>query len=80
MCRRCGAPPVLTSPSTTENAPGNVASELAKAITELEASPDKYRAMDSPNGWGTYDHLVPALHRLLVQYRAHPLASVYVWS
>lgn len=52
--------------------------ELEAAIQELAAHPDKYRAMDAPNGWGTCDDLVPALRKLLAGYRAHPLATVAV--
>lgn len=51
---------------------------LQAAITELEANPEKYRAMDSPNGWGVYDRLVPALTRLLENFQAHPRATVEV--
>lgn len=58
---------------------GDVSGELEAAITELEANPVKYKAMDSPNKWGTYDDLVPALKRLLAAYREHPLATVQVW-
>lgn len=57
---------------------GDVAQELALAIVELQEHPAKYRAMDSPNGWGTYDNLVPALIRLLDTYTLHPRATVVV--
>jgi hypothetical protein len=29
-----------------------------RGVAELIANPDKYRAMNPPNGWGTYEHLV----------------------
>lgn len=57
---------------------GDVADELDAAIQEMEANPAKYRAMDSPNGWGTYEHLMPRLKVLLEAYRSHPLATVEV--
>lgn len=57
---------------------GDLIDELGEAIGELKAQPDRYRAMDSPNGWGTYEHLLPRLEVLLAQYRAHPLATVVV--
>ncbi len=34
---------------------------LDAAIRELEAHPALYRAMDPPNGWGSYDRLLPVL-------------------
>lgn len=57
---------------------GDVAPELEAAIKELEANPVKYSAMNSPNGWGRYEHLVPRLKGLLAGYRANPLATVVV--
>lgn len=51
---------------------------LVAAIAEMEALPGKFRAMDSPNGWGTYDHLLPRLRVLADQFRAHPKATVRV--
>lgn len=37
---------------------------LRAAIAELEANPAKYKEMDPPNGWGSYDTLIPALAQL----------------
>lgn len=51
---------------------------LEAAIAEMRANPDKYRAMDSPNGWGTYDHLMPRLDYLLACMKTHPKTTVYV--
>lgn len=58
---------------------GDCALILAGAIAELEGDPAKYRAMDSPNGWGTYDHLLPALRKLLAGFQQHPSTTVVVW-
>lgn len=30
----------------------------AEILTELEANPEKYIAMNPPNGWGSYDTLI----------------------
>lgn len=38
---------------------------LTRIITALEADPDRYRAMDPPNGWGSYDSLLPVLRDML---------------
>jgi hypothetical protein len=51
---------------------------LRSAIAVLEADPDRFSAMDSPNGWGTYRQLVPALRRLLGLFEAHPKTTVAV--
>lgn len=34
---------------------------LDRIITGLEADPDRFRAMDPPNGWGSYDTLLDVL-------------------
>lgn len=52
---------------------------LDAAIKDLQANPDKYRVMDPPNGWGSYDDLVPRLEVLAQQFRYHPKATVRVW-
>lgn len=57
----------------------DVIPELEAAIATLEADPERFKAMDSPNRWGTYESLVPALKRLLEGYREHPAATVAVW-
>lgn len=37
---------------------------LALIITALEADPDRYRAMDPKNKWGSYDSLLPVLRQM----------------
>lgn len=40
---------------------------LAAIITRLEADPDRFRAMNPPNGWGCYDGpngVLPVLRRM----------------
>lgn len=37
---------------------------LAAIIGGLEADPDRYRAMNPPNGWGDYDQLVGILREM----------------
>ena len=51
---------------------------LGDAIEVMRGDPEKYRKFDAPNGWGTYDTLVPALERLLLTMRRHPKAIVVV--
>ncbi|MFG3709500.1 hypothetical protein [Micromonospora sp. NPDC047730] len=51
---------------------------LTAAIKRMEDDPATYRAMDPPNGWGSYDSLLPALRRLADGFRSHPKATVRV--
>lgn len=58
---------------------GDCADILAAAVERMAADPETYREMDSPNGWGTYDQLLPALRELLEAMRTHPNTAVGVW-
>lgn len=49
---------------------------LEAGIAELKAKPAKYKKLDSPNGWGTYENFVPILVQLLIKCREMPSASV----
>lgn len=58
---------------------GECVPTLRAAIEVMRADPARFQAMDSPNGWGTYDTLVPALVRLRAMREAHPKATVVIW-
>lgn len=53
-----------------------LADELDSAIRNLEADPKRYRAMDPPNGWGSYDSLLPVLRKVRDQCRTYPSTTV----
>ena len=55
-----------------------VAPILAAAVAVMESDPAKFRAFDSPNGWGTYDQIMPYLREFLAAVDAHPTAMVDV--
>lgn len=57
---------------------GDCANILADAITTMERDPDRFRAMNALNGWGTFDNLLPALRELLAALRRYPTAIVKV--
>lgn len=57
---------------------GGCAEGLEAALVNLRADPDRFRAMDPPNGWGSYDKLVPHLEELLSRWVAAPRAIVRV--
>jgi hypothetical protein len=52
---------------------------LEAAIKTLQTDREQFIAMNPPNGWGSYDTLVPALEKLAQQFRYHPKATVRVW-
>jgi hypothetical protein len=52
--------------------------DLEAAIKKLEADPAKYRAMNPPNGFGSYDALVEVLKRLLENCKDRPNFIIHV--
>jgi hypothetical protein len=55
---------------------GELGKRLDEVISNLEADPRKYRAMDPPNGWGSYDSLLPVLRELRDQCLLYPSTTV----
>ncbi|MCE6988150.1 hypothetical protein [Dyadobacter sp. CY323] len=51
---------------------------VSKGLAELAADPDKYKNLDNPNGWGTYDNFVAFLEELFTQCVLHPEARVEI--
>lgn len=51
---------------------------LDSVLSELKAYPDKYIAMNPPNGWGNYPGLVEAFDKLAVRLAEVPDARVTV--
>lgn len=52
---------------------------LTKAIELMKAEPDRFKRLDAPNRWGTYDDFVPWLERYLNACIEYPNADVSVW-
>lgn len=57
---------------------GEVYPLLVDAVAEMLANPGTYRAMNPPNGWGSYETCVEFLRQLAVDFGAHPNATVSV--
>ena len=57
---------------------GDCLLDLEAAIRALCADPARFKEMDPPNGWGSYDTLLPALVELADAFRRHPKATVEV--
>ena len=51
---------------------------LRDGLTKLRGDPGRYKAFDSPHGWGLYDNFVPWVERYLEACISHPDASVRV--
>lgn len=52
---------------------------LTVGLAKLRAEPDKFKALNPPNGWGDYDGLVGFVAGYLAACQAHPAATVRVW-
>jgi len=51
---------------------------LEAALIAMRSEPDAYRAMNPPNGWGSYDGAIAWLDRLVSECRVNPRCTV--WS
>jgi hypothetical protein len=51
---------------------------LAQAIGLMIEQPERFRALEPDNGWGSYDSLVPALQELLQAMARHHKTTVRV--
>lgn len=49
---------------------------LEEGIKELEASPDKYKAYNPPNGWGSYENFVSFCKSVLQKCWEYPDAVI----
>ncbi len=64
------------------NSEGKVASKLVepleKGIKIMRKNPNRFNAMNHPNGWGTYEAALPFLTDFKNACQTHPKAKVYV--
>ena len=51
---------------------------LDRGIELLKQDPDKYRAMNPENGWGSYDEMLKWLHQIQIAVDEYPEATVSV--
>lgn len=51
---------------------------LTEAIGLMESDPERFRAFDAKNDWGTYDDFLPWLRRLLIACLDNPEATIEV--
>ena len=50
---------------------------LEEGLKNLKTNPEKFKAFDSPNGWGTYDDFVPFVEKYLEACKENPYAEVH---
>ena len=65
---------VLDLPRTA----GDCIEPLERAVHDMIVSPDIYREMNPPNGWGDYNGALTFLQRLLQACRVYPNATVEI--
>jgi hypothetical protein len=51
---------------------------MEKGLRELKSHPEKYKAYDSPNGWGLYENFVPFVEKYLKACKKYPDLLVQV--
>ena len=57
---------------------GQLISPLTKAVLAMKKDPDRFKAHNSPNGWGMYRNFLPWLENLLGACHNHPDAEIEV--
>lgn len=64
------------------NSEGKKASEivetLRKAVVDMQVFPEKYKNLNSPNGWGTYENALPFLRKILRACEEHPDGEIHI--
>lgn len=52
--------------------------KLQQALDNLRNDPCNYQQLNPPNGWGTYEHCIEYLERILAACARDPFATVTV--
>ncbi len=55
-----------------------VGANVASALERMRTDPPRFKAFDAPNGWGTYDQLLPQLEAFVRACAEYPNAIVDV--
>uniref|UniRef100_A0A6M3KBJ5 Uncharacterized protein n=1 Tax=viral metagenome TaxID=1070528 RepID=A0A6M3KBJ5_9ZZZZ len=51
---------------------------LEKGLADLKARPEHFETLNSPNGWGMYEHFVPFVEKYLEACKENPNATIEV--
>jgi hypothetical protein len=57
---------------------GDVLPALEAAAASMETSPEVYKRMDTPSGWGTYIDALDFLKEVRDACERHPLAVIHI--
>ena len=58
----------------------DVLPRLKAGLADMRADPEKYAALNPPNGWGTYPQAIVWLAELVAAFEAHPDGIIEVWA
>ena len=58
---------------------GDIIQLLNDGIRTLKSDPERFKKMNPPNGWGTYDILLRTATDYFAACSAHPDALIKVW-
>jgi len=51
---------------------------LTKGLAVLTSDPERFKAFNSPNGWGMYEHFVPFVAKYLEACVSNPDATINI--
>jgi len=57
---------------------GQLIEPLKEGIEKLKADPNKFKAFNAPNGWGSYENFVPWCEKYLTACQEYPKAKIEV--
>lgn len=57
---------------------GKIINVLEAGVTDMKENPDKYIALNPPNGWGSYSGALSWLKRLLAECKKHPKSRIEI--
>ena len=57
---------------------GEVGGIYKQGLEKLKANPEKYISMNPPNGWGSYETLLPVLEEVIKLCERAPKGTVYI--
>lgn len=77
MWRAAGLP--FSDESIEGKAIADLLPVLEAGLANLRADPARFRAMNPPNGWGSYEGLCDVVERMIAAGQEHPTAVVRTW-
>lgn len=66
--------------AATDKKASELIEPLESGLAAMRADPDKYKALNPSNGWGSYEGAMKFLDELIAACRAHPKATIGTWQ